>query len=54
MSVELLPILALISLLAGVGLLMVVLAAHQQSLDLRRNGCPVCGRTREGGCRCWR
>lgn len=52
MSAELLPVLGLTALLAGVGFLMVVVGVQKHMLEWKRHGCPLCGRTRERGCRC--
>jgi hypothetical protein len=51
MSTALADFLSLSLVLAGVGLLMVVLGVQKHVLVWKRRRCPTCGRTHEGGCR---
>jgi hypothetical protein len=52
MTTELLPMLGLTSLLAGIGFLMVVVGVQKHMLEWKRRGCPRCGGSSDRGCRC--
>jgi hypothetical protein len=49
---ELLPILGLTVLLAGIGFLMVVVGVQKHMLEWKQRGCPRCGSSADRGCRC--
>jgi hypothetical protein len=51
MSTEVVDFLSLSLVLAGVGLLMVLLGVEKHVLVWKRRRCPTCGRPHEGGCR---
>ena len=52
MTAELLPVLGLIVLLAGIGFLMVVVGVQKHMLEWKQRGCPRCGSSSDRGCRC--
>jgi hypothetical protein len=51
-TTELVPILGLTALLAGIGLLMVVVGVQKHMLEWKQRGCPRCGSSAHRGCRC--
>jgi hypothetical protein len=51
MSTALADFLSLSLVLAGVGLVMVLVAVEKHVLAWKRRRCPTCGRPHEGGCR---
>jgi hypothetical protein len=51
MSAAIPQFLSLNVLLAGVGLLMIVVGVEKHVLEWKRWRCPSCGRAHQGGCR---
>jgi hypothetical protein len=49
---ELLPVLALTALLAGIGFLMVVAGVQKHMLEWKPRACPRCGSSSGRECRC--
>lgn len=52
MTTELVPILGLTALLAGIGFLMVVVGVQKHMLQWKPRVCPRCGSSFRAGCRC--
>jgi hypothetical protein len=51
-TAELLPVLGLTALLAGIGFLMVVVGVQKYMLEWKPRVCPRCGSSSDRGCRC--